>query len=225
MTVVDAHRQTGSPLPLRGLSSVELLVVSIWCGLAAGELEIAARIIPRAVSSTPQLFMMTRHFIWLVPLVNLSLFFGLGLVLVVAMRLWPRRATWWTPRLLVAAAILPVLVLAGRRIYLEAWLLVALGVAFQVAPVLERRPAKGRRSLAWSLPCLLGLVVLQAGWIVCGDQIKQWREYGRPLPPAGSPNVLLIVLDTVRADHLSLYGYPRHTSPNLDAPCTAGYSL
>ena len=36
------------------------------------------------------------------------------------------------------------------------------------------------------------------------------------MPPAGSPNVLLIVLDTVRADHLSLYGYPRPTTPNLE---------
>lgn len=30
------------------------------------------------------------------------------------------------------------------------------------------------------------------------------------------PNVVLIVVDTLRADHLSLYGYPRPTSPNLE---------
>lgn len=30
------------------------------------------------------------------------------------------------------------------------------------------------------------------------------------------PNVALVVIDTLRADHLSLYGYPRPTSPNLD---------
>lgn len=30
------------------------------------------------------------------------------------------------------------------------------------------------------------------------------------------PNVLLIVLDTLRADHLGAYGYSRNTSPNLD---------
>ncbi len=34
-------------------------------------------------------------------------------------------------------------------------------------------------------------------------------------PPADKPNVILIVLDTVRADHLSLYGYERDTTPNL----------
>jgi arylsulfatase A-like enzyme len=33
--------------------------------------------------------------------------------------------------------------------------------------------------------------------------------------PASAPNVILITLDTVRADHLSLFGYERETSPNL----------
>jgi arylsulfatase A-like enzyme len=33
---------------------------------------------------------------------------------------------------------------------------------------------------------------------------------------AGRPNVLLVVWDTVRADHLSLYGYERSTTPHLD---------
>jgi arylsulfatase A-like enzyme len=40
--------------------------------------------------------------------------------------------------------------------------------------------------------------------------------------PPGRPNVLLIVLDTVRADHLSVYGYPRRTSPNLEALAPEG---
>jgi uncharacterized sulfatase len=31
------------------------------------------------------------------------------------------------------------------------------------------------------------------------------------------PDILLIVLDTLRADRLSSYGYPRETTPNLDA--------
>ena len=32
-----------------------------------------------------------------------------------------------------------------------------------------------------------------------------------------APNVILISIDTLRADHLGLYGYDRDTSPNLDA--------
>ncbi|MFC1591569.1 sulfatase-like hydrolase/transferase [Thermodesulfobacteriota bacterium] len=39
-----------------------------------------------------------------------------------------------------------------------------------------------------------------------------------PRPPAaGKPNVVFIVLDTLRADHLGCYGYQHPTSPNIDA--------
>lgn len=34
--------------------------------------------------------------------------------------------------------------------------------------------------------------------------------------PTGKPNIILITLDTVRADHLSCYDYRRLTTPNLD---------
>jgi arylsulfatase A-like enzyme len=38
----------------------------------------------------------------------------------------------------------------------------------------------------------------------------------RPEPPPRPPNVLVVTLDTVRADHLSAYGYPVRTSPQLE---------
>lgn len=38
----------------------------------------------------------------------------------------------------------------------------------------------------------------------------------------GRPNIVLIVLDTVRADHLSLYGYARDTTPFLKKLATRG---
>lgn len=38
----------------------------------------------------------------------------------------------------------------------------------------------------------------------------------RAKSPPRSPNVILISLDTVAADHMSLYGYPRETTPTLD---------
>jgi arylsulfatase A-like enzyme len=42
-------------------------------------------------------------------------------------------------------------------------------------------------------------------------------EIMRPATRAIGKNVLLVVVDTLRADHLSLYGYPRNTSPQLDS--------
>ncbi len=62
----------------------------------------------------------------------------------------------------------------------------------------------GRRP--WS-----GLVALLLLVPACGD------EQGGATPPAERPNVLVITLDTCRADHLGLYGYARDTTPRLDA--------
>jgi arylsulfatase A-like enzyme len=200
---------------VRRLGPAEVLVLAAWCGLAAGELEVATRILHRTFGSTHRLYLMTRHFVWLVPLINLALFLAAGALLALAARRWPRRGGWLGPRLIIAGALLPALTLAGRGIYFEAWLLLTLGVASRIAPALERQPDRWRRRLARTVPALLGLVLLQAGWLLGSDRLKRWREEGRPLPPAGSPNVLLIVLDTVRADHLSLYGYPRPTTPHL----------
>ena len=39
---------------------------------------------------------------------------------------------------------------------------------------------------------------------------------GEETPEVRRPNVVLIVLDTVRRDRLSLYGYPRKTTPFLE---------
>jgi arylsulfatase A-like enzyme len=38
----------------------------------------------------------------------------------------------------------------------------------------------------------------------------------QPPPRTPSPSIVLVVMDTVRADHLSLYGYGRRTTPHLE---------
>jgi arylsulfatase len=59
---------------------------------------------------------------------------------------------------------------------------------------------------------LLSLAALAAG---CG---------GPPVERSPSKqNVLLIVVDTLRADHLSCYGYGRETSPNIDRLAAEGW--
>ena len=36
------------------------------------------------------------------------------------------------------------------------------------------------------------------------------------------PDILFVILDTLRADHVSSYGYPKPTTPQLDAVAEAG---
>ncbi len=66
-------------------------------------------------------------------------------------------------------------------------------------------------------PALAVLIVLWAALLAVfnvGLPLGHWFRESPPANPA-RPNILLIVLDTVRADHLDLFGYQRATMPNL----------
>ena len=212
----DLARSAPTPTATPRLGSLDVFLLSVWCGLAAGWLEVATRVFCKKMGVAQPLYLMSRHFLWLGPLSNLLLFSGLGMGLAALTRAWPRFGGLVSPRLVCALALLPVALVAGPFIYVEAWFLLLLGVASRLVPALERHPAALRRIVIVSLPGLVGLVFVLAGFVFGGDWLKQHRESGRPSPSAAAPNVLLIVLDTVRADHLSLYGYDRPTTPALE---------
>ena len=62
----------------------------------------------------------------------------------------------------------------------------------------------------FSLRCrsgLLALVALAASFCAGGDAPSE----------SHLPNIVLVSIDTLRADHLGCYGYERDTSPVIDA--------
>jgi arylsulfatase A-like enzyme len=212
-------RPVAAPRPL---GARDMLGLSAWCGLAAGLVEVGTKVLWRSISPKHTLYQTTRHFVWLAPLTYFLLFLAIGLFLAAVTWLAPRRGGWLSRRLIVAGALMPGLMVAGPRIYLEAWLVLAFGAATRLVPPLERHAIAARRWLRRSFPCLVGVVLIMAVSLVAADSIKQRSEARRPLPPADAPNVLLIVMDTVRADHLSLYGYGRTTTPRLQQLATQG---
>ena len=69
---------------------------------------------------------------------------------------------------------------------------------------------RGRSLWAWSFRGLLAsFLTLACG---CPAELRQPEEQAA----SASVNVLLISIDSLRADHVSAYGYPRKTTPNLD---------
>ena len=202
--------------PRRRLSPLDVLVLSVWCGLAGGLLEVGTRVVCKILPSH-RMYSMSRHFIWMAPLSNLLLFSGMGLFLALATKFWPRHGAWLFSRLVCSLAILPGLIVMSPGIYLWASAILATGVSSRLVPILESRPPKVRRWLMRSFPALLGGVLVLGGLVWQADWLKERRELSRPLPPGNPPNVLMIVLDTVRADRLSLYGYHRPTTPALEA--------
>jgi len=52
--------------------------------------------------------------------------------------------------------------------------------------------------------------------IVIASLVPAWSVAQAQPPIRDSPNILLVTIDTLRADHLSCYGYRVRTSPNID---------
>jgi arylsulfatase A-like enzyme len=70
----------------------------------------------------------------------------------------------------------------------------------------------------------LGLTLL--GNLACGSSADQPQtqltEPVSALVPPDTPNILLIVIDALRSDHLSSYGYERSTTPTIDGLAEQG---
>ena len=66
-----------------------------------------------------------------------------------------------------------------------------------------------------------GLPPVSVAALVCLGALTSGASARVDDAPAASYNVLLVTLDTTRADHLGCYGYDRPTSPRLDALAAA----
>jgi arylsulfatase A-like enzyme len=102
------------------------------------------------------------------------------------------------------------------RIHPAAVLLLAFGVGVQLGRLAARDPARALRS-ARRLAMGSAALLLIAG--IPGVVLYRLRQASAlaelPAARAGAPNVILLILDTVRASNLSAYGYERPTSPAL----------
>jgi len=205
-----------------GHSPLALLLLAVWCGLISGLLEVGTFALRKRYFDLNQFAWTSRHFVWLIPLINLAIFLVLGLTLAVLVALGCRRVRWLAPRLLGTLTLLPPFWAAFPRIYGLAGFLVALGLAMRIVPVLEGHAVGFGRVVRFSILVEVGMVLVLAASLWSFDWAKARREEARPLPPPDSPNVLLIVLDTVGASHLSLHGYSRRTSPTIDVLAARG---
>jgi arylsulfatase A-like enzyme len=105
------------------------------------------------------------------------------------------------PHVAAAAATLGLLALLGG----------ALGAAR------GRRPPELR-----SLESRAALLALPPALLAAAAALTVAAGPGAEPPSDRRPNVILISIDTLRADHLGVYGYPRVTSPHLDALAAEG---
>src|SRR5207249_12195472 len=96
---------------------------------------------------------------------------------------------------------------------------VAAGVWRALAGASARRRAATRPGIAAVIVGVLALLGAAAARLVPAP--APVAPAARAAAPGGAPNVLLIMVDTLRADHLSCYGYGERT-PHIDALASGG---
>ena len=174
--------------------------------------------------------------LWYGPLAYAAMFGALcafGGVVLAAFPMDERESRGWTPSLALLFTVVPVglaitLFRLRRDVYLEQMpplpvLALALGAFGALAALLffaGPRLFRGAAGRIFSPPLAIALLILVVGggWIVAGELARPPARNSPRAPSAAlaaRPNVILVMVDTLRADHLSCYGGAYTPTPNL----------
>lgn len=192
------------------------MVIVVWAALLSWLLELS--VLTAKARWLGQLRLLHPESSLLGALLTLSAFTATGILLVLLQRLWPGRVR--VPTVLV---VLSTLAFAHTTLEFVGWLhavpalLFAAGLGTATARIMDRR-----RELLVAIVrrTTLPLVAVVAVWSV-GPLLAEWTGERRalarlPQAETEAPNVLLIILDTVRAISMGLYNAEAVPTPNLD---------
>ncbi|MGD8276775.1 MAG: sulfatase [Gemmatimonadota bacterium] len=192
------------------------LVLAVWSGLAASVLELVILGVEKFG------FGMWIHadarILWLAPVSWVLWLLPVGLCVAVGIRLVPMK--WRASASVFALTLvssLGVLWLFYPRLHRGAIVVLSLGLAVQATRVAVPRLA-ALQSRALRRGAAAAAVLVTTALVTSGGPLlrERWEAARSAAARPGVPNVLLVVLDAVRAESLSAYGNPRPTSPALE---------
>ena len=205
------RRQMGSDLrDMTEYSRKDFLIIAVWWGLVTGFM-----VGLRSFNSHPWTW---RDLMRAELLFDPLLFVIIGMVVIALRRslithsLMVRGTIGYT--FLAAYAFLNGLLPTPHKLPLP--FLVSLLVAGLGALVFHFYRTKAAVFQRRTLPLLVAVAFVCAIMFPLRQRSREARELAQtPVSAPGIRNVMLVVIDTLRADHLSLYGYSRPTTPNL----------
>src|SRR5438270_6759217 len=208
---------TTSSSPRRELGSTILL--ASWFALVTGTFEGAGALVFERINRANwgRVSHVSGAVIWVAPIVDFAVFILFAAALIVVSRLYRRMQLTRTALFIYAFLMAFAWLNLTGRIALYAVILLAFGVSVAIARWFGKHQENCSQFCRLSLPVLLAILILGIGLTAGRNRWTEHRAIAK-LPPASpnSPNVLVIVIDTLRADHVSAYGYPRITTPNID---------
>jgi len=197
------------------VTTATILLLAAWVGLIAGFLDLSLMVINRRLINE-DFYRMGGDFAWLIPTGVTILVVVPAIVLVLIARI-----CGGSVRLEAAVGLLSFVGFLdmSARLPVAMWaaLLLSGGLATQLARLVSSRGPAFLQIVRRTVPVLAGvLLTIMLGTIGSRAWVEHRATTALPLPPPGARNVLLIVWDTVRAGNLSLHGYGRATTPNLE---------
>jgi arylsulfatase A-like enzyme len=206
----------GPPAQRDAFAIPHAILVGVWLGLVAGLLELPLVAFKRWVLGLP--VYLTPQVVWAAP-VTYAVVLGAtaALLALIGKRLRPLGTA--RSVVLVAGFLGSFSAIKVFHIQLHdaAELLLAVGIAWRASAAAAKHPdALTRLARRSAVPLAATVVVLGIG--VNAARVVGERRALASLAPVkpGAPNVLLLILDTVRAASMSLYGHPRPTTPQLE---------
>lgn len=198
----------------------EIAALTVAAATIGGIGELALRLIARTSRDTP--VFIDPQAVWMAPLVNVVIIGAvLAIVNLVTSRIASSKARFAVWAFAIALAVAGPLLLVPR-LHVLAVLLLSTGVGMQAARLAARYSHRAPRALRAVLASGV-LIAVAGGLAVLGARAWRERRALRAANGEGSaPNVILLVLDTVRAIELQSYGFGRRTSPFLQRLSATG---
>jgi arylsulfatase A-like enzyme len=206
-----------------GIGVTDVLLLAIWTGTVLGLIEAGRATFYRLAEHLPTVGYY-REIVWVAPLASVVSLGLLAVLLIVpALVLWPRRAGLRIVPSAVAVVGLYAVIRQFGGIHPVAALGLAAGLTVASLRWTSADPARSARFMRRSGFALVSMLLVYGIGLVSIDRLRESRQVrSLAAAPQGAYNVLLLILDTVRAPELSLYGYDRPTTPNLDHLAGAG---
>jgi arylsulfatase A-like enzyme len=210
--------------PTRAQRLSELGQVALSMALATGIAQVTLQL--TNLAARDRLVFMSRDVVWMAPAAYVVLFGVIALCLAVLALVRPLLVP--LPLTLFVFGFVAVfsLLLPISAIARWAEAMVAAGIGVQLARAVSQAPERWLSRMRRASVVMILLVA------VAGTAGSAWRAIAErravaALPAAtdGAPNVLLIILDTVRAASLGLHGYTRDTAPQLSAVAKEGVTF
>jgi arylsulfatase A-like enzyme len=206
-------------------SLMQLLLLGAWFGIVTGLVEGAGLLLFQHINwqNWGRMLHVSSQILWISPVVDLFLFSAVAAFFFLLGRLAPSLpSTRLMVFFLVGLATYDWLTLTDRLWHISC-LLLAVGAAVTFDRWFAGNEDKALRFWTRTVPWTAALLLLVFLAIEGGGRWRERQsEASLPPPDPGAPNVIVIVLDALRADHVSAYGYPRATTPDIDRLAAEG---